>query len=198
MNSIDEQAKQIDWKNHITAIQFYESNGLYFDNFQHISDEDRISNCIDYKLFYCNALNSKSEFDKLFIVLEHITYLREKLNQNHWNYIESGNHSSFLKGMALNSTKKHNDAYIIFKKLTQENKDNYHYKTWFDFVSLDRYNWIFNGLIYLGGALCFLDLLFSLDEKMDIDPGTIGLVILALSLVFQKGLNYYYKRKKRI
>ena len=61
--TIEEQLNNIDWKNHTQVIDFYESNLVYFENYQFINDQEKISDFIDIKLHYSNS--AKYYFDVL-------------------------------------------------------------------------------------------------------------------------------------
>jgi hypothetical protein len=193
--TVEEQASQINWKDYKQVIDFYNSNRIYFDNYENIIDEDKISNLIDYKLHYCNSLMDKFEFNKVPPVLDQVSELLSKLDINHWNYIDSETHRKFLLGMVLGHKKKFKDAYLIFSALIKINPDHYYYRVWYNHTKLGLYNWVFNTVLVLGAILILLDIVFNLKGKLPFDISIIGFLIIGISYLAQKGLNEYFKKK---
>jgi tetratricopeptide (TPR) repeat protein len=194
--TIAEQLNNIDWKNHNQVIDFYESNLVYFENYQLISDQEKISDFIDIKLHYSNSLFENSHFEKVIKITEQVEQLLSKLNTDHWNFEQSKIHAQFLKGMSFGNMKKFKESYPIFKTLIKTDPDNHYYQIWYNYSRLGLYNWIFNGLVIIGGILIFGDLLFNLSENFKYDVGIIGVIILLTSYLSQQGLKIYFKRKK--
>lgn len=118
--TIEDQIEQLDLTVPEKVIDFYELNRIYFDNYQHLQDSDRISQFIDIKLLYANSLSNKHHLKKLLEVLEDVSALLQKLPDGHWNYNESERHMRFLKGMALSRQKKFKDSYSIFRILIKK------------------------------------------------------------------------------
>jgi hypothetical protein len=104
--TIEEEIEQVDFKDPNQVITFYEFNKLYFDNYQRLENQDRISEFIDIKLHYCNSLTDKQHLEKLLRIIPEINELLTKLPKEHWNYIQSERHSKFLNSMALSNQKK--------------------------------------------------------------------------------------------
>ena len=98
MDSIEQQLNQVDWQNLESISLFYETNQLYFDNYQVIENEDKISDFIDIKLHYVNALYNKAHYDKVLKTLDQVEDLLTKLNKNHWNYVKSDKYVRFTRG----------------------------------------------------------------------------------------------------
>jgi hypothetical protein len=194
--NIEDQIIQINFQDPEQIINFYESNRVYYDNYERLDDPEKISEFIDIKLHYANSLTNKHHLDKILRVLEEVSNLLNKLPKNHWNYEKSERHVRFLKGMALARQKKFKESYPIFKKLVKEDPEHYYYKVWYDHTKLGTYNWIFNGVAVLGGVLVFGDIIFSLSDNLPFDVGIVGFIILGLTYLIQKGLNEYLKKKK--
>jgi len=196
MNSLESKIRNINWKNPEEVISFYDSNVLYFNNYEQIDDLNKINNFLTIKLHYANALFDNSRFDKVDEVLDHVRVLLNKLGRDHWNYEQSDRQMRFLTGMVLGKKQQFKESYSIFKELVKEDPDHYYYQIWYDHSRIGLYNWVFNFFSYGGLALIILDLVFQLDEKLPFDPGTIGLVLAGLSFLTQKGFSEYYKNKK--
>ena len=196
MNKIEEQIKQVDWNNYDNIINFYESNRLYYENFEFIEDEDKISDFIGIKLHYANALFNKSRYDKVLVILDDVSKLLNKLGEGNWNYSKSKQNMMFLKGMVYGHKKKYKIAFPIFKQLTKEDPEHYYYKLWYNHSRLGLYNWLFNTLVSAGVAMVFIDIIFSLEDKIGFDIGIYGLAFAGLIYLIQKGLEWYYKREK--
>ncbi|MDF9798248.1 hypothetical protein OKW21_003511 [Catalinimonas alkaloidigena] len=194
--NVEDQLRQVDFKDPDQVINFYELNRIYYDNYQRLEDTDKISKFIDIKLHYANSLTENHHFDKMISVLEEVSQLLEKLSEEHWNYKKSERHIRFLKGMVLARKKKFKESYLIFKRLAKEDPEHYYYKVWYDHAKLGTYNWAFNGMSIIGGVLIFSDLIFSLSDKLPLDIGIVGLIILGSTYLTQKGLYEYLKRKK--
>jgi len=196
MDSIEQQLNQVDWKNRESISRFYESNQLYFDNYEVIQDENKISDFIDIKRHYVNALYSKSHYDKLVKVLDHVQDLLAKLSKDHWNYLKSERYVRFMKGRVFGERKNFKESFAIFKELVREDPDHHYYWVWYHHTRLGLYNWIFNAASAIGLILVFLDVVFSFDKFLNMDVGTLGTVIAILSYLVQKALTEYYSRKK--
>tara|TARA_B100000809_G_C14977998_1_gene473424 strand:- start:358 stop:948 length:591 start_codon:yes stop_codon:yes gene_type:complete len=194
--TIEEQSVKVNWKETKEIIDFYKSNKLYLDNYDLISDQRKISNLIDYKLHYCNALLETSELDQMTPILRHVSSLLSKLDKDHWNYNDSENLMNFLNGVILSQKKKYKESYSIFSELVKINPNNYNYRDWCNHARLGMYNWMFNSLSFFGAIVLVADILFGLEEKLLFDVGLIGVLILGASYIAQKGLNEYLKRKK--
>lgn len=196
--TIEEQLNNIDWKNHTQVIDFYESNLVYFENYQFINDQEKISDFIDIKLHYSNSLFENSHFEKVLKISGQVDELLNRLKNDHWNFEQSKRHSQFLKGMALGNMKRFKESYPIFKSLLKIDPDHYYYKIWYNYTKLGLYNWLFYGLAIVGGILIFGDLLFNLNENLQYDIGIIGIIILLISYLSQKVLKEYFKRNKTV
>ncbi|MFW6351075.1 MAG: hypothetical protein ACOC2E_01695 [Bacteroidota bacterium] len=194
--NIEEQIAQLNFQDHDQVISFYESNRIYFDNYQRLENTEKISEFINIKLHYADSLTDKHYLDKLLPVLDEVSELLQKLPKEHWNYEQSKRHMRFLKGMALGRQKKFKESYSIFKQLIKEEPDHFYYKVWYDHSRLGTYNWLFNGIAIVGGVLIFGDIIFSFSGYLPFDIGMVGVVIVVLAYLTQKGLNEYFKRKK--
>jgi len=194
--NIEDQIRQLNFHDTEQVISFYDSNRVYYDNYQRLDDPERISDFIDIKLHYANSLTDKLDLNKVFRILNEVADLLKKLPNDHWNYEKSERHVRFLNGMALARQNKFKKSYPIFKRLIEEDPGHFYYKVWHDHTKLRTYSWIFNGIAILGGILVFGDLIFSLSDNIPLDVGIVGLVILGLTYLIQKGLNEYLKKKK--
>jgi hypothetical protein len=194
---VENQIAQINTNDPNQVIEFYESNKLYFDNYQRLDNPDRIGRFLDIKLFYCNSLTDKQHVDKVLNVLNHVDDLLSKLPKDYWSYRESERHSRFLKAMALSNKKKFKESYPLFKQLVTEDPDHHSYKVWFDHAKLGLYNWIFY-LASFTGIACILGYitLSELGIQLPFDIGNVGIIILGVSFFAQLGLKEYTKRKK--
>lgn len=122
--NIEEQIRQLNFKEPDQVINFYESNRIYFDNFERLENPDKISEFIDIKLYYANSLTDKHYLDKVYGILDDVSKLLNKLPEGHWNYKQSERHLRFLKGMALARQKKFKESYPMFKKLVREDPEH--------------------------------------------------------------------------
>lgn len=197
MDSLEQQLHDVDWKNPESIVRFYESNQLYFDNYQLVHDEDKISAFIDIKLHYVNSLFSKAHYDKVMPVLDQVQALLGKLPSNHWNHLKSDRYSRFMKGRLLGDQKNFRESYAIFKQLVKEDPEHYYYRVWYNHTRLGLYNWFFNALSAVGLTLIVLDLVFSLHKVWGVGVGVVGVIIATLSYVVHAGLREYFKRNKR-
>jgi tetratricopeptide (TPR) repeat protein len=196
MESIEQQLNQVDWQNLESISRFYEANQLYFDNYQIIEDEERISDFIDIKLHYVNALYKKAHYDKVMKTLGQVEDLLFKLGKNHWNYIKSERYVRFMKGRVYGDRKNYAKSFSIFKELVKEDSEHHYYWVWYYHTKLGLYNWIFNTASTGGLILIFFDLVFSLDKFFGMDVGIIGILLTILSYLIQTLLTKYYKQKK--
>lgn len=196
--NIEEQIRHLNFKNPNEVINFYESNKLYFDNFERLENAEKISDFIDIKLHYANSLIDKHYLERVFSVLNEVSSLLEKLPKDHWNYIQSERHMRFLKGMALGNQKKFKESYPVFKQLIKEDSNHYYYKLWFQHTKFGLYNWIFNWAIGLGIGLLLIDMFFYivLKNTFPIDLAKIGLIIMAIAYFSQFAMKQYLKNKK--
>jgi hypothetical protein len=194
--NIEEQISQVNFKDPEQVVNFYESNRIYFYNYERLKDPEKISEFINIKLHYANSLTDKHHLDKVLSILIEVSQLLEKLPSNHWNYEKSERHVRFLQGMALARQKKYKKSYIMFKRLVKEDPEHFYYKVWCDHAKLGTYNWIFNGVSILGLLLIFGDIIFSLSDKASFDVGIVGFVTIGLTFLAKKVLNEYFKRKK--
>lgn len=197
MDLIETQLKNVDWNDWNSIVHFYESNSLYFNNYQIITDQEKVDEFISIKLHYANALYHKSQFEKVLTILDHVIELLSKLTPEHRHYKQADRQAQFLKGMVLSNRKSFKESYPIFKRLTAEDPEHHFYKVWLDHTRLGLFNWIFTWLSYIGLALIIMDLVFDLDERLAVDIGTIGLVVVLLSYLIQKGIAEYFKKKKK-
>jgi tetratricopeptide (TPR) repeat protein len=191
-----EQADKINWNDYHSVVKFYESNRIYMDNFDNLSNQEEISLLIDYKLFYCMILLDRTEYDKMEPVFEHVSLLLTKLEPTHSKFDESSNQLMFLKGAVLTNKKKYKEAYPFFSELIKINPHSHSYKLWYDYTKLGLYNWVFNGVYAIAIVLMFSDIIFSLDEILNFNIGNVALVIAGIAWAGQYGLGAYYKKKK--
>lgn len=196
MNPIEEQLRTVNWKNPEEIISFYESNALYFNNYELIDDTDKIRQFISVKLYYADSLFDNSQYDRALEVLNHIKTLLDKLGIGDRNYKKYDQQVRFLTGMILGNRKNFKMAYPIFKELTKEDPEHHFYQIWYQHTRLGLYNWIFNGISYLGLGMIFVGIAFQLDKKLPFDPITIGLVISLVGYLIPKGLSQYFKIQK--
>lgn len=196
MDSIEQQLNQVDWQNPESISRFYEANQLYFDNYQVIEDEDRVSDFIDIKLHYVNALYNNAHYDKVLKTLEQVEDLLSKLSKNHWNYVKSDRYVRFMRGRVYGDRKNFEESFSIFKELVKEDPEHHYYWVWYNHTKLGLYNWIFNAASIGGVILIFFDIIFSLDKFLGMDVGLIGMSLTILSYLTQTALSKYYKRKK--
>ena len=196
MDSIEQQRNQVDWQNPESISRFYENNQLYFDNYEAVEDENKISDFIDIKLHYVNALYNKSHYDKVLRILDQVQDLLAKLTKDHWNYVKSERYVRFMRGKVYGDRKNFRESFSIFKELVKEDPEHHYYWLWYRHTKLGLYNWIFNVASAIGLILVFFDFMFSLDKFIVIDVGLLGAIIAILSYLIQKGLTEIYKRKK--
>jgi tetratricopeptide (TPR) repeat protein len=195
--TIEEEIEQVDFKDPNQVITFYESNKLYFDNYQRLENQNRISEFIDIKLHYCNSLTDKQHLEKLLRIIPEINELLTKLPKEHWNYIQSERHSKFLNAMALSNQKKFKKSFPIFQRLVKEDPNHHHYKVWHDHAKLGMFQWLFNLGSITGVSLVFLYIILSENEiLLPFDIGNVGIAILGISFFSQLGMKEYFKRKK--
>jgi hypothetical protein len=196
--NIEDQKRNLNFKDPNEVIKFYESNRLYFDNFERLESEEKVSEFIDIKLHYANSLTDKHYLEKVFSVLDEVSKLLEKLPKNHWNFVQSERHMRFLKGMALANQKKFKESYPIFKQLIKEDSDHYYYKLWFQHTKFGLYDWIFNWTAGLGIGLLLIDMFFYiiLKSPLHVEVAKIGIIIIAVAYIAQFAMKHYLKNKK--
>src|SRR5688572_2328757 len=141
--NIEDQLRQIDFRDPEQIIKFYEINRLYYDNYQQIEDPEKISRFIDIKLHYANSLFDKNKLDKLLKVLYEVSALLTMLPTEHWNYAKSERHVRFLRGMVLAKKKKFKESYPIFEELVKEDPEHHFYREWYQMSKTGLYDWIF-------------------------------------------------------
>jgi len=193
-----EQADNVNWNDYHSVVKFYESNRIYMDNFENVSNQEEISLLIDYKLFYCMILLDRTEYDKMTPIFEHISLLLRKLEPTHIKFNDSSNQLIFVRGIVLSNKKKYKDAYPFFSELIKINPHNHSYKLWYDYTKLGLYNWIFNGVYSAAAVLMVSDIIFSLDKVVNFNVGNVAIVIAAIAWASQYGLGKYYKNKKNV
>jgi len=196
MNTIDEQIKNIDWRNSDQVIKFYEENRLYFENAEIINNKDKVSQMLDFSLHYANSLCDKYYYDKVLDIVQKSRILLSKLGSEHFNYEKSERHIRFLEGIALGQKKKFTTSYPIFKKLVKEDPDHHYYKLWYQHSKIGYYNWIFNLIYGLGVIFLLIDMifLFILNNPLEYDLALVGIIIMALTMVVQFGFRKYVKK----
>ena len=196
MKSRDEQIIELDWQDNKKEIDFYESNGLYYSNYQRLKEDESISQVLQVKLIYAKALYKESYFDKVLKVLEDVSDILAQLGTNHPKYQEAETQRKFLLGMILGHKGKFKEAYLIFDELRKADPDHYYYNLWYYHAKLGLFNWIFNLVTVVAVILIFSDLIFELDKKISIDLGLIGLILLAVGYLTQKAVLEFFRRKK--
>lgn len=198
MNTIDDEIDKVDWHNSDSISQFYESNQLYFDNYELIADESRVADFINIKLHYVNALYNKAHYDKVLKILKHVKDLLDKLPKEHWDYLKSERYVRFMTGRVYSDRNKFRDAVHIFKDLVKEDPEHHYYKVWLDHARLGVYNWIFNTVTAVGVILMLLNISFHLDNRTGIKFGLMGATITLVSYLSRKWLGKFYNRKKNV
>lgn len=196
MESIDEQILRVNWNNVNEVADFYESNMLYFNNYHHLEDLDKINSFIDVKIRYVNVLFDKAQYDKTLNIIEHVKELLPKLGADHWNYQNADRHVRFRTGTILYNKRNYKEAYPIFKQLVKEDPEHHFYQIWYNHTRLGLYTWVFNSISFVGVGLVLLDLIFPSNSDSFFDLGNIGLVLVLLSWLISSGVSAYIKNEK--
>jgi hypothetical protein len=195
MENINGTIGKVDWKSDDQTIEFYEKNKLYFDNFELITEREKIVQFIRIKLRYAESIYKKFRYDQVLAVTTQIEKLIEKLNQDDPEFLKADQYRRFLSGMTLGRKKLFRQSNKIFKTLVAEDPHNHMYSVWNSYTKLSLYNWVLNGVAIAGGVLVLIDLLFSLKEKNNIAFGTIGLTMSIAAFLTQEALKQYFKKK---
>lgn len=123
----------IDWRNKDEVIKFYESNKLYFDNYQSQNQIETILSTIDIKLSYCDAQISKYHYSDCLEILTHVNILINKLENKNSEEFESRNERYlFTEGVVLGYLKRNEESQNNFKELLKIDPRNDLYKDWYN------------------------------------------------------------------
>lgn len=197
MKPIEEQLIDLNFTDDAQVIGFYEENQLYFDNYEHISDKPKIQQFIDVKLAYADCLFNKKHFDKVIKLLDEVNELLERLD-NDLDFRKSADRNArFLRAMIYSKQRKFRLSYPMFDRLVKEDPEHYYYKLWFTDAQVGRLNWFFNVVYFLGLAFIFGEIFLSIGETISIDFAYLGLGMVVLSFLAQKGLSIYFEKKKK-
>lgn len=178
---IENQITNINVKNPNEVIDFYESNIVYFKNYQGIVNHDKICKFIEVKLYYANSLFDKHYLDKTSEILEEAKELLNKLPSNQKQYIDCHRDVRFLSAIILSKRKQYKEAFKIFKQLHKEDTNHHYYKLWYLHTKLNLFNWFFNSFLVIGVILILIDWIFFGKEKFIIDLGITGVIFLAIA-----------------
>lgn len=74
--------RDVDWKNKEQVIEFCETNKLYLDNYQSITNKEAQIHIINIKLLYCDALLSKGHYSECLDSLAHLNIMFKKLKDD--------------------------------------------------------------------------------------------------------------------
>ncbi len=197
MKPIEEQIADLDFRNDSEVISFYEENQLYFDNYRHISDKFKVERFVDLKLSYADCLFNKKHLDKAINILEEVDELLQKLDKDLKFRQEADQNGRFLRAMIYSKQRKFGLSYPMFRRLTDEDPNHYYYQLWLADAKVGRMNWLFNTATVIGAALILGEVFFSINDISSIDFYLLGIGIVGVSYLSQKGLTLYFEKKKK-
>jgi len=190
-------SQNVDWSDQDSVIAFYENNQLYFDNYELLSDQDSIIETIQTKASYVKALTNKRRYKKALHVTDHIKLLLEKVDDNNLkNKLEEQN--QFFIGCLKGYLKAHQEAFIIFKKLTKQDPDNDVYEAWYIHEKTNLFQKRISFISYGGMAIVFGDIASGILLDFDFNKYLvlIGFVLLFSGWLIPAAYKQIEKRKR--
>jgi len=137
-NKLRKEKEQVDWSNQDSVVSFYESNQLYFDNYEIHSSLEVIEEIAEIKISYIIALDTKKHFKKADKVLRHVDVLIQKLKGS--DSIDKLNENyMYASGVIAHRLKHFEESQSYFKQLLDIDPDNDWYKNWYSANKL----WLF-------------------------------------------------------
>lgn len=130
-DSLKTKLYAVDWHNDNEVSEFYESNRIYFDNFDNLTKEESLIDIVRFKLAYCQTLINKKHFSKSLPILEHINILVNKLKESK-DFNEINNQYLFLEAIILSNLKRYQEAHENLKQLLEIDPENDYYRNWFE------------------------------------------------------------------
>ena len=129
--SIKEKMNAINWQDNDVVIEFYESNFIYFDNFNQLSNEESILEMLRFKFAYCEALINKNHNSKALPILTHVNIIVNKL-KDHKEFNEINNKYLYMEAVAYHRLKRYQEAQENLNELIEKDPNNDHYRNWFE------------------------------------------------------------------
>lgn len=194
--SIKVMALKVNWEIMEEIIDFYETNQLYFNNYNTISDIDSIINLIHFKQRYIEALESKKRYSKALPILTEVDILLQKIKKEEI-YKKVYERYMFLSGLIYGRLNRNHESFEYFIELRTIDPENDLYKNWY--VSLKSNIWYnqFRILSYIGMGLIFLDIILGLffDSGLNKFIVLIALIVMVAGIVFPYITKYIIKNK---
>lgn len=187
--------KKVDWNNTNSAIEFYETHKLFFENDQVFVDDYTIREIASIKVMYGEALFERSYYEEVLPIVEQTKILLERLNEEYYGYVHLYERTRFLEARTLYRIKKYIQAAKIFKELVELDSNNYNYRDWYH-SSIVQYS---DSILIAAGIIAVL--FFALDiytvirdiESMNFN--LIGMTIIVVSFLTHYSIKYYFKLK---
>jgi len=194
---IQEQAKNINWQDTTAVQRFYETNEVYFDNYNSLTDPDEIEDVINMKSHYLAALLAKDNYTYGLLIANHIDLLLKRIKEKSSNHRYLNERNDFHKGALLGHSKKYKESYDIFQKLREINPDNGVYKNWITDLKKNLLTAKLQIISYIGLAMVFADILSELLFDYDFDRRIVisGFVLAILPWLIPAGLKIIRKPK---
>ena len=121
---------KVNWSNMDSVIEFYETNQLYFNNFDLLTDIELIIEVLDIKLTYCKALDSKHRYSKMLPILEQVIVLLPKIKESDV-YERINERYLFNSGIAYERIKNFKESQKYFDLLIKKYPEDELYKRWY-------------------------------------------------------------------
>ena len=180
---IRQEIEELDWNNSDSVISFYESNRLYFDNYNFQKNTDSIYEIAEIKISYILSLDHKKHFTKANKCLQDVNILINKI-KNSENSEEINERYLFAAGVIANRLDKVEESQDCFTELIKIDPDNDLYQDWFegnkDYLFAKKTRLI--GHIGLGIFIIamFSDLVFGIDNNIRLRIELVSFIIMIL------------------
>ncbi|WP_340104181.1 hypothetical protein [Rhodohalobacter sp. 8-1] len=195
---IFEEAKKVDWNNTESAIEYYESHKLFFQNDQHFNDDHTNRDLASMNLMYGNALLKRSHYKKALPVVEQTKSLLERLSKDFIGYEHLFEKVLFLEARTLHGLKKYFQSVKIFKELTEMDSENYSYRNWY-FSSIVQISDSTLIAVCIIAAIFFaLDIYTAIHAMNSVNFNLFGVSIIIVSLTIHHSLKYLLKKKLKL
>ena len=187
---MNEELENIDWTNSFQIIAFYEKNSIYFNNYDFITNQDKICQFISLKLNYSFALiDIGSNIDKVNLIYNEITYLIKKLDRNNIYYKNLIERELFLKSILFSYNTKYYKSNKLLRQLIAEYPENNDYKKWIKYNELSIINYLLNYLITISILIVIISFIFfGYDISKNISLGLIiivGLIYIVKNIIIE-------------
>lgn len=178
---IRQEIEELDWNNSDSVVSFYESNRLYFDNYNFLKSTDSIYEIADIKISYILSLDNKNHYTKANDCLQDVDILINKIKNSEY-YEEINEKYLFAAGVIAFRLDKVEESQDYFTQLVKIDPDNDLYQNWFegnkDYLfakSTKLIGHIGFGLLFI---TIFSDLVFEIDNVIRLRIELISFIIM--------------------